>query len=136
MWANHTGAFAILQSLDDGDAMAKYSVVEESMVKDPTNASVWTHLFGDYVRGVVWDTLAWTWSAEIDWTIQRDAATSEAEKETFITAALQGAGVSKAHRQEKNIGACQSDKKRHICFCHMKKSEKKGLPVRGCGEEA
>ena len=94
------------------------------------------HLFGDYVRGVVWDTLAWTWSAEIDWTIQRDAATSEAEKETFITAALQGAGVSKAHRQEKNIGACQSDKKRHICFCHMKKSEKKGLPVRGCGEEA
>ena len=93
MWANHTGAFAILQSLDDGDAMAKYSVVEESMVKDPTNASVWTHLFGDYVRGVVWDTLAWTWSAEIDWTIQRDAATSEAEKETFIGAGLQGAGI-------------------------------------------
>ena len=62
--------------------------------------------FGGHVRGVFWDTALWRWSPEIDWTIQRAVATSETDEQHVITAALQGVGISAAHRKEQ----------KHWCF--------------------
>ena len=73
--------------------MVKKSVTM-GLKEDPTIALGWKHHVGDHVRGMVWDTVLWRWCLETDSTVQRFKAMTEADKQTFITAAMQAEGIS------------------------------------------
>ena len=69
-------------------------LVTIGMEDDQTNALRWKHHVADHDRGIVWDTVLWRWSLGADWTVQRSKASTEADKQTFITAAMQAVGIS------------------------------------------